>query len=346
MGYGFDMKTKTTANIHDVAKLSGFSIATVSLAIKDDPRVNNNTREFVKKCATELNYRPNYLAKSLVTRNTNNIGVIASNLNNPVFSEIISGVEEIISGQGYYLTIGVTNFDVDCEKHYLDMFSHNRADGIILLPNDWERIRDDVFTLCDSGYPVCVSGINPKTNKISYVTGDMAEGAFLSIEHLIKLGHRKIGFLAGSRTSASIEERYAGYKKAMRIYGIDVSPEYVINTETDLASIRNSLKLFLSKNSDVTAIYCMYDYIAMAAIKAIGDLNLRVPEDISVVGYDNIAISEYYSVGLTTVDPGNKQIGQLSGRILVNMITKTDYEHQHMMLSPKLIVRESASAAR
>ncbi len=339
-----EKRLKGTGNvtIYDVAKKANCSTATVSLALKGDPKVNFKTRERVIQCAQELKYKPNYLARSLVNQRTNSIGVIVSNLNNPVFSEIISGIDSYISQHNYYLTIGVTYFQSEREKHFLDMFSHNRTDGIILLPTDWEAVREDALELRQRGYPVCISGIHPGTDALSYVASNMVDGAFMSVEHLIRLGHTDIAFLAGS-ASANTHERLAGYKKALSIYGIDVNEDYIITSEVDLSSIRATLKKFIREHPAVTAIFCMYDYIALAAIKAMADLHLRVPEDISIVGYDNINIAEYYSVGLTTVDPDNKQIGELSGRILVNMIEKEKYTDQGMLLTPKLIVRESTA---
>lgn len=336
------MRNLGNVTIYDVAKMANCSTATVSLALKGDPRVNYKTRERVLQCAKELKYQPNYLASGLANQRTNSIGVIVSNLNNPVFSEIISGIDNYISGQNYYLTIGVTYFQSEREKYFLDMFSHNRTDGIILLPTDWEAVKADTIDLRKRGYPVCISGIHPGTEELSYVSSNMVDGAFMSVEHLIRLGHRHIAFLSGA-SSENTKERLEGYKKALSIYGIDFNEDYLITSENDLSSIRATLKQFVQKHPLVTAIFCMYDYTALAVIKAMADLHLRVPEDISIVGYDNISIAEYYSVGLTTIDPGNKQIGELSGRILVNMIEKESFTDQGMLLTPKLIVRSSTA---
>ena len=335
------LKPDGKITIYDVAREAGCSTATVSLVMKGDSRVNAKTAERVLKCAEELNYRPNYLASSLASKKTNTIGVIVSNLNNPVFSEIICGIEEFISKCGYSLTIGVTYFSVERERHYLDLFSRNRTDGIVLLPTRWAESRAMVLELQKQGFPMCVSGINPNEQNISFVASNMSDGAFLSVEYLIKMGHRNIAFVAGDSTLEGRTERFEGYQRALKLYGIDFNPEYVIKSEVDFASIRNAMLPFMKKHPDVTALYCMYDYIALAVIKAMSDLNLRVPEDISIVGYDNIDISEYYPVGLTTVEPGNKKIGELSGRIIVNMIEKSGDQTQSMLLTPKLITRNS-----
>lgn len=339
------MKSLGNVTIYDVAKKANCSAATVSLVMKGNTKVSFRTRERVLKCAEELKYRPNYLARGLVSQRTNSIGVIVSNLSNPVFSEIISGIDSYASAHNYYLTIGVTYFQSEQEKHFLDIFSHNRTDGIILLPTDWDAVREDVLELCGRGYPICISGIHPGTDNLSYVASNMVDGAFMSVEYLIKQGHTDIAFLAGA-SSVNISERLTGYKKALSIYGIDVKDEYIIASEVDFDSIRVTLKTFIRQHPKVTAIFCMYDYIALAAIKAMKDLNLRVPEDISIVGYDNINIAEFYPVGLTTVDTSNRQIGEMSGRILINMIEKENYTVQGIQLTPKLIVRESTAPVR
>ncbi len=336
---GNEKKKKVT--IYDVAKAAGCSTATVSLVIHNDKRIKEETRERVKACIRDLAYTPSYLASSLANQRTQSIGIIVPDMTNPVFAELVHGAEEFLSHNGYHLIIGLTNQNLEKELLYLDMLSGKKVDGLIILPTFLKEIEEKLQELKAKKFPFVVTGIKSSSSEVNYVSTNKVEGAFIGVEHLIKKGHRNIAFVRGSELEEHSSERLEGYMKALNVYGIPFNPEYVIKSRQDFADVREKVGLFMEEHPEVTALFCLYDFIAMAVLKALNDRKLRIPEDVAVVGFDNIQLDDYLPVGLTTIDSNNLKVGEIAARILVNQISSGMDEIQHVILTPKLVVRES-----
>lgn len=336
------MKNKPKkVTIYDVAKIAGCSTATVSLVLHNDKRIKEETRNRVQDCIKQLSYKPNYLASSLANQRTESIGIIVPEMTNPVFSELVHGAEEFLSKNGYHVIIGSTNQSLDKERLYLDMLSGKKVDGLIILPTFLNEIEDILKDFKLHHFPFIIMGVKSNVPDINFVSTNKVEGAFIGVEHLIQKGHKNIAFVRGSEVEEHSSERLEGYMKALNIYGIPFREEYIIKSKQDFSDVREKVKAFKQEYPEVTALFCLYDYIAMAVMKALYDLKLRIPEDVAVVGYDNIQLDEYLPVGLTSIDGNNNKVGEIAARIILNQISTGTEEVQHVLLTPKLVVRES-----
>lgn len=333
---------KKKVTIYDVAKAAGCSTATVSLVLRNDKRIKDETHHRVRECIKKLNYKPNYLARSLAMQKTHSIGIIVPDMTNPVFAELVDGAETYLSQNGYNVIIGSTNKLLAKEKLYLEMLSDKKVDGLIILPTFLNEIEDKLKELQTMNFPFVVTGVKSSMKNVNYVSTNKVEGAFLGVEHLIQKGHKNIAFVRGSELLEHSSERLEGYIKALKVYGIPFKEEYIIKSRQELHDVRENVRDFMKEHHEVTALFCLYDFIAMAVMKALYDLKLSIPDDVAVVGYDNIQLCEYLPVGLTSIDSNNNKVGEIAARILVNQINlETDEVVQHVMLTPKLIVRES-----
>lgn len=327
--------------IYDVAKYVGCSSATVSLALKNDSRISDSTKDKIKEAVSELQYKPNFFAKVLKQRCTYTIGVIVPDLRNPVFAEIISGIEDFLAQKNYHILIGVTDMKLNKEKYYLNMVSRYRVDGMILMPTFIDELKPDLGELMQSNYPFVLAGITCDDISINTVSSNIIDGAFIAVDHLIAKGHKNIAFISGQVSPEQSRERIIGYKKALSIYGIPFNTDYIVTCDQNVQVVREKVKEFLINHKEVTALFCLCDFVAMAAMKAIYDNHLKVPDDIAIIGYDNIAINDYYMVGLTSVDSNNRKIGEMSARMVLNLINGSQDKTEHIMLIPKLVERES-----
>lgn len=335
------MENVKKITIYDVAKASGCSSATVSLVLKKDSRVKNETKEKVLRVMKELKYKPNYLARGLAKQRTNTLGLIIPDLKNPVFSDIIGGVEEYINQKDYHLIVGVTNLNKNKEMFYLNMLRENRVDGLIILPTFIEDIKKELIRFKSENFPFVLSGVSIRDTNVNYVSCNMEDGAYLAVSHLIEQGHKNIAFIAGAADTSQIKERLMGYKCAFEKYGIKYNEDYIIECGPTLEDSYNATIKLVNNNREVTGIFCICDYIAVGAVKAIIDAGYKIPDDYGVAGYDNIDVSGYLPVSLTTVETNNKKVGMYAAKILIQQIEDPQCDFQHIILHPKLIVRKS-----
>lgn len=327
--------------IYDVAKAAGCSTATVSLVLHDDKRIKEETSNRVRECIAALSYKPSYLASSLANQRTQSIGIIVPEMTNPVFAELVHGAEEFLSKNGYHVIIGSTNQDVEKEILYLDMLSGKKVDGLIILPTFMKETESKLRELQAQKFPFIITGVKSMLSDVNYVSTNKVEGAFIGVEHLIQRGHKNIAFVRGSTVEEHSSERLEGYIKALNVYGIPFRQEYIIKSKQEFPDVREKVRDFMADHPEVTGLFCLYDFIALAVMKALHDLKLRIPEDVAVVGFDNIQLAEFLPVALTTIDGNNYKIGEIAARILLNQITSGTDEIQHVILTPKLVIRES-----
>lgn len=328
--------------IYDVAKLAECSPSTVSLVLSNDKRVNSETRKRVLHCMRELGYRPNYLARSLVKDKTNSIGVIVPDIKNPIFAEIISSIENYLSKHGYHVIIGSTGSSLENEKSYMYLLSGQRIDGLIYLPNNINSADDVIQFLKDERIPFVLAGVPISDNTINNVSTNMEEGGFLAVEHLVQKGHRNIAFFSGHTYPQQDEFRLSGYKKALFAFGLEYKPEYCLELTQDFAEIRKGSCAFFQAHPEVTAVFCLYDMLAMAALKGAMDAGRCIPRDCALVGFDNIALGGYLPLGLTTIDANIQQVGEISSRVLLKQIEEPQTAPQQIILTPRLIPRETS----
>lgn len=330
--------------IYDIAKVANCSTATVSLALSGNERIRLETRQRILDIADQLGYTPSYIAQSLSKRNTNTLGLIVPNISNPVFSQMVSGIETYANSKGYNVIFGLSDSIREKELFYLDMLQSKRVDGLIILPTFMDMLEEklnaqDSFK---SSIVLCGSSGASTGIDISYAKCDNRVGGYLAIKHLIDTGRKRIGCIFPISDEQQCHSRRTGYIDALKEYNIEYNKSLVKLCATDDNSIFLATKQLLEKEQP-DAIFCLSDYSTISVMRAIYSLGLRIPEDISVIGYDNIPVASYLPTALSTIDTRSMEVGQKAAELLIQKITNPDTPVQQITLKPELIVRESTS---
>ncbi|MCD6120373.1 MAG: LacI family DNA-binding transcriptional regulator [Spirochaetales bacterium] len=338
-----DKNNKPT--IYDVAKLSGFSSATVSLALSGSTKIKETTKRKIRNAADKLKYHPNFLDRGLVKQKTKTICLIIPDNLNPVFAEITQGVEHIAYSRGYSIILCITNEDAKREKFYLDIMRNNRADGLLIFPTFFPVVQEEALKLKASNIPFVIVGRRIEGITSCYVTADLELGGYKVADYLIKLGHRKIGIIYGVANPDLGKSRMEGFKRAYLENGIQFNPELVKGCGYKIHDGYKVAKEFLSMENRPTALFAINDLLAIGALKAIKESGLRVPEDISIAGFDNIEFAYYSDPALTTISLKEKEMGKAAIEMLIDEIehTSKDGQSTSILIEPELVVRDSCS---
>jgi LacI family transcriptional regulator len=324
--------------IKDIAKLANVSQSTVSKALNDRPDIGVETKKHILKIAEQHHFIPNASGKALKKRVTENIGVIFRRddnpLRNPFFSRVLEGIEAEIAFNHYNLVLYLMP---EQEKPELPkMVRERQVDGIILVGN---KNQEFVRKLQHAKVPTIL--IDPRSiiSDCPQVLIDNENGAFLATQHLIEHGHRRIGFIAGELCIPSFTQRLNGYKKALKYYNIPLQEE-LIKTGGFEAGYKWT-KSLLQLPDRPTAIFAAYDINALFGYKAIHEFNLKIPDDISVVGFDDIDLAKMATPPLTTVRVYKEELGSVAVRNLRQMISEEPTGHTTIIIPVRLIKRNS-----
>ena len=323
-----------------IAEKAGVSANTVSRVINNKPDVNPKTRKRILKIINKLNYTPNLLAKSLKSGKTKTIGVIVSNLYNPFFNQVLCGIDEILNGKEYNIIICNSNNNYNREEKAIVTLIQKRVDGILITPVGKKSL--DIVYIQKTKIPFVLVMSHFKTTNTDYVGFNDKIGSFQATQHLISRGHRKILYLGGPSFFSLAQERLYGHKKALVTYGIKVDQKLLKEiVNPNMEEGYKIVKKILSKEFDFTAIATFNDYIAMGALKAILERNLKVPDDIAIVGYDDIEFVSLSIVPLTTIQLPKYLLGRKAAELLLTKMTGRKRKYQSIFLEPNLIVRNS-----
>lgn len=330
--------SKTT--IYDVARAANCSPATVSLVINKSPLVNEQTRVRIMGIIDELGYKPNIIARSLITQSTQTIGLIIPDVENPLYAQMISGIEEVAQRMNYDIILGISNEQSEKENYYISLLSKKQVDGLIIFPT---HIEDVVKGISSNGYdnvPIVFCGsAYEEADNISYVKPDNRLGAFKAVNHLCETGRKRIGCIFPVANTRQYRSRLAGYKDALLKNGIKYDENMVKICSMESTFIVKATKALMKENPD--GIFCLYDYAAIIVMKVIMSLGLKIPEDVSIIGYDNIEISKYLPISLSTVDTQSREVGILATEILIKKIKEHSLKAECRIVEPQLVVRES-----
>jgi LacI family transcriptional regulator len=325
------------SNILDVALKAKVSIATVSRVVNNSPhKVNPGTRKKVLKAIRELDYRPNALAKGLLMKKTMTIGVIIPDISNPYYAEIVRGIQDIADPYGYAILLLNTDRNQDRIIKQIYFLREKSADGIIFSGGiiHGEKVLSSLKELRER-----VVVIGRHQVDFSAVLIDNVGGAAKATQHLIGLHHKRIGFIGGPDKSTSAKDRLSGYKNTLVQQGLPVDSNLIRKGDfTPRSGYLAAEELIREKR--LTAIFAANDQMAFGAIRAAKESGLRVPEDLAVVGFDNIPFSSYFDPSLTTVEIPKYQIGAAAMEMLVNRISKKNGEKSRWF-DTQLLVRDS-----
>lgn len=334
--------------IYDVAKAANTSVATVSRVI------NNNgypvREELVKRVLKEikkLDYIPNSIGRQLKNKKSNDIGVIIPNITNQFYPQLILGIEHIARKNGYNILLCISQRDPVNERKYLESLFQKQVKGIIIstLTNEHGFLQK----LIASGTKIVVfdQNVDFDCNKIIL---NFAKGGQLAAEYLVNLGHKRIGFIGAPLNKYSRLRVYEGFMNYLKACGIHLNKDYILISEEeeelydDIYEYKNGKMLankMISKGNLPTSIFCINDMTAIGVIQALQENNINIPEDISVMGFDNITISQMISPKLTTIDQCTYKMGTIATEVLLSMLKDNKKKNASLFLEPSLIVRDS-----
>ncbi|WP_236667276.1 MULTISPECIES: LacI family DNA-binding transcriptional regulator [Nonomuraea] len=332
-----DTLPRPRPTIRNVAERAGVSKSLVSLVLRGSPHVSEHRRQAVLQAARELGYRPNAVARSLVEGRTHLVGALVANLHNPFYAEFLDGLQESLHGDGLRMLIGNSQWDPAFEDEAVEAFLELRVDGLVLLgiaPTSETLIEATSYT------PTVVVGERDiELDGVDIVVDDDQLGARLAIDHLVDLGHKRIAHIEGPRSS-----RCEGYLVAMRRHSL---APYIMVEAADATedSGREAALALLTRDPRPTAIFAASDAVALGVLSAAGDLGLRVPEDLSVVGYDNTHLAASRHISLTSVDQPRRAMGRSAAALLSDRIGDPAKSSRLREVRSELIVRRSTAPA-
>lgn len=330
--------TGESVTISDVARRAHVSIATVSRVLNNVPRgVRAALRRRVLRVAQELDFRPNALARSLHQKRTGTLGLLITDIANPYYAEITRGIEDVLRRHAYALFICNTDRNPDTMASYIETLREKRVDGIIIGGGGTPG-RRHFQALHDRGVPAVLIGRYDVP--LPAVRIDNLKGGWEAATHLIRLGHRRIAILSGPMTSTSIQDRMKGYRRALREHGLSLPKDWVVHGDLRPASALQLAERLLAARRRPTAILAANDQMAIATIRIALKLGLRVPEDLSVVGFDNIQLASYVSPALTTMGVPLYRIGVAAAETAIRLLAGSP-GNEEAWFTPELILRES-----
>jgi LacI family transcriptional regulator len=328
--------------LNELAKASGYSVSTISRALNDSGHpVNDETRERILAIANELGYRPNMIARGLKMDRTFTVGIITDNIVSPFTPMIIRGIQDHLKQHNYYSVIINADWDPDAETEAVHQLISRSTDGIIFVESHL-RGANPTLDLANKPY-VFVHRLFSGTYGNSVLV-DEPYGAHLAVEHLARLGHRRIAFINGPHGWDASANRLVGYQEALAQLGIAYDPELVVEGNWEVQSGYPAAKKFLALPQQPTAIFAGNDLMALGAIYAIQDAGLRVPEDIALVGYDDREITSISRPTITTVSLPCYEMGQKSAQLILSQIENQAEMEGPLRIQGKLIIRESCGS--
>jgi DNA-binding LacI/PurR family transcriptional regulator len=324
--------------IKDVAKQANVAISTASRVINNSGYVSEDTRQRVEEAIKRLGYVPNSIARSLKWKQTFSIGLIVSDIGNPFYAELAQAVERAARERGYSVLLTNTDSKAAQERDCVGVLAAKQVDGIIWYSPINEELVDEVME--NSRATVVV--ITGKEGHLGHHTIRIDDqlGAFEAVNHLISLGHTRIGYIAEPSDPKFPQERMKGYRRALAEAGLEFDESLVVRGTYQEGSGRKAIKVLLGLEERPTAVFCANDLMAIEAMQYARGVGLRIPEDLAVVGFDNTKLACLHGIDLTTVAQPTYEMGREGAKLLISSITKPLSPRQ-LLLRPSLVVRRS-----
>ncbi len=323
--------------ILDVAQLAGVSTGTVSNVIGNPSRVRPQTRSRVESAIAQLGFRPNQIARSLTRQRSQVVGMIVPDVGNPYFAELLVEIERRFEAAGYAVVFGNSHQSCAAQRRYLEGFQERQVDGLVIVVAP----ETDIAELESAGRetPLILVDRTVPGWRGDQVVGDDEEGMELVVEHLVQLGHRRIALLNGDREVSTARRRLLGFEAALARRGLHplFTSDGGFTIDSGLAQASRLFEL----ESPPTAICAANDLLALAAMTAAAGRGVKVPEQMSIVGYDDMSYARLVSPGLTTVRQGTDRIGMAAAELLIERLRETRSEPCSVVIRPELVVRGS-----
>ena len=328
--------------IKDVARRAGVSHTTVSRALRDSPLISLATTERVRKFAKEMGYQPSAAARSLKTNRSHVLGVIVSAIDDPFFSEILQGIDDIAQQSGYSLFIAASQRDLNRERAIVRTMREHRVDGVILCSTPFSTEQSKQL----NSYEIPIVVINNQSNKeYRYsIFHDDLDGSCQVMKHLIDLGHRRIAYLGYAHSGRTNASRLAGYRQQMQAARLEIHAGYEYQSEaSDPGSGLLAKDHFCALSLRPTAIFCYNDMLAIGMLRGLQAAGLQVPGDMSIAGFDNIPFSAFTNPPLTTFEQPKRFIGREAASLVLTLLNSDESSSRIQVLQGRLLVRNSTA---
>ncbi|ENC7029993.1 substrate-binding domain-containing protein [Vibrio cholerae] len=328
------------ATMKDIARLAGVSTSTVSHVINKSRFVSDEIAERVNNAAQQLNYAPSALARSLKMNRTKTIGMLVTTSTNPFFGEVVKGVERSCYHQGYNLILCNTEGDNQRMKASINTLLQKRVDGLLLMCSTLEGERLDVFDRYPD-IPIVVMDWGPILFASDKIQDNSLQGGYMAAKHLIECGHKEIGCITGPLIRHQAQMRYEGYKRALAEAGIAINPDWIMESDFECEGGYQAFEKLYERGKLPSALFVSNDMMAMGVIQAASQRGLRVPDDLSLIGYDDVHIAKFMTPALTTIHQPKYRLGKAAVDTLLYRLENPDTTAQVVQLEPTLVVRNS-----
>lgn len=326
------------SNIREVAHAAGVSVATVSRALASPEKVSPSSLKKVKDAIDAVGYRPNLLARNFRAARSYAIVVLVPDITNPYFSQVIRAIEDRAQQKGYAVLLGDTRESSKREQEYVNRVETRLADGVIQLrPQSMSASEQNIPWVNACG---CVGTPGPS------VRVDNIAATRTIVDHLLALGHRRIGIISGLKDNPHTIDRLEGYKQSLKQAGIEFQVDLVAEGDFTMWSGQNAAKQFFELRERPTAICCMNDEMAIGAIQTLKAQGMNVPDDISVTGFDDISYAKYWDPGLTTIAQPAEDIGRIALDTLLRIIEGENLTDQEIVLPTEFVLRHSTASPK
>lgn len=323
--------------IRDVATAAGLALSTVSNALSNQRYVSEETRRKVLEAAEKVGYRVSYVARSLRTQRTFSLGILVGDIANPFFPELVRGAEDVASAEGYNLILCNTDYREEKQKAYIQILRDQQVDGLIVASQIQQS--KEVVGLVEENVPLVMINQRYPDIDVDYVGVDNIAGMGEACRYLWQLGHRKIGFIRGREGSTAAQDRFEGFMQAMNALGGGYDERLVQPGDWSYASGATAARRMLAMVNRPTAIIGGNDLMALGAIEALQEFGLRVPQDISIVGIDDIFVSAMPWASLTTLRHPKWTVGATAARLLISRISDPGGKANRVVIPPEFVVR-------
>lgn len=330
------------STLMEVAKKAAVSITTVSRVINNSSKVNVKTRERVQKAMTQLEYQPNRVAQRLRTSNGRSklLGLIIPDIQNQFYSGIVRGIEDVTYGNDYAVILCNSDENANKERFYLEVLKSESVDGIILPPI--HQFGEEIENIIEIGIPIVCVDRKLMRKKVDTVVIDNEKGGYDAVSHLIELGHKKIAILTSSFQFSSFDERQKGYERALKENGIEIDKRLIKEGDPRSSETARSLAdELLELDKPPTAIFATNNLMTLGVLESLNKHNLKIPHNISIVGFDDLPWAKAISPQLSTVKQPAYEMGQKAAELFFKRVVDPSREPEEIVLDPKLIIRES-----
>lgn len=337
---------KKHITINQVAEEAGVSIQTVSRVINDRYDVSAETRQRVQEVVARLGYQPNAIARGLASQRSRTLGLVTYDFADYFFTQVVTGAEQEARAQNYIFMLGSTNCGQGDEPKYLRLLTERHVEGVLFARAGSYDDNQHLQNLQETGVPVVTTGYYLPDASFTVIDINNIEGGHKGVDFLIQNGHRQIAMITGPNYIKSVDDRSKGYQQALERAGIPYDPDLVVEGNWLHRSGYQAMKYLLATGKEFSALFAQNDRMAIGAISALHQAGLRVPEDISIVGYDDIPEAEFAGPPLTTVRQPMIEVGQLAARLLIQHINNPSAAPTQVLLDTELIIRSSVAPRR